>query len=78
VSDYDELMRAYSAIARDNERRAIKKSLRTIKAARKAGLPIKAAVVEGTELQSGQPEAAAATFNEWDEDLGTNSLKARQ
>jgi hypothetical protein len=76
--DNDGLMRAFAAIARRKQREQISKGLAVIKAAQKAGLPVKAATIEGVELQFGEPESAAVTFNEWDKDLGTRPPQIRQ
>lgn len=77
MTDNDALLRAYSAIARREERARRRKALAIIKQAQKAGLLIKAAVVEGVELQFGKPGTAAATLNEWDQDLGTHPPQVR-
>jgi hypothetical protein len=73
-----ELLRAYSAIAKREERERVAKGLAVVKAARKKGLPVKAATIEGVTLEFGEPEAAPATFNEWDQDLGTHPPQIRQ
>jgi hypothetical protein len=54
----NELLRAYAAIARREERERIAKGLRVVKAVEKAGKPITRATIEGVELQFGGQEAA--------------------
>src|SRR5262249_24858837 len=49
--DKDGLMRAFAAIAKDKERENIKKSLRVIKAAQRAGVPVKRVIIAGVELE---------------------------
>jgi len=58
MTDYNELMRAYAAIARREERERIAKGLRVVKAVEKAGKPVTRATIEGVELQFGEPDAA--------------------
>jgi hypothetical protein len=79
MCDTAELLKAYAAIAKREERERIAKELRVVKAAQKRGLSIKRAIVGGVMLELGQPEAAPATsFNEWDQDLGTHPPQTRQ
>jgi hypothetical protein len=61
MTDYKDLMRAFTATARWKEREAIAKGLRVIKAMEKAGKPVKAATIDGVELQFGAPESAPKT-----------------
>jgi hypothetical protein len=73
----DELLRAYTAIAKREQRERVAKAVAVVKAARKKGLPVKVASIEGVTLQFGEPDAAPVT-NEWDEDLGTHQAQTRQ
>jgi hypothetical protein len=60
----DDFFRAVAANSRREQRERIKKGLAVVKAAKKAGLPIKSAVVEGTVLELGEadpPEKAILT-----------------
>jgi hypothetical protein len=83
----DRRLEALVASSTPPQRRIRKPSLatqlRVIKAAQKAGLPVKAATIDGVALTFGRPEAdppasAAADVNEWDADLGTNPPSLRQ
>lgn len=70
----DALLRAFAVISKRERRERLKQALAIIKQAQRAGLSIKAAVVEGVvELQFGKPEAAPDSFNEWDQDLGNGT-----
>lgn len=68
MTDNDALMRVYGIISRRERRERVKQALAVIEAARKKGLPVKAATIEGVVLELGEPETAPAT-NEWDLDL---------
>jgi hypothetical protein len=71
MTDNDELLRTYSIIARREQRERIAKGLRVVKAAKKAGLPVKAATVEGVALEFGAPETnETISANPWDEIYG--------
>jgi hypothetical protein len=74
----DELLRAYAAIARREQRERVARGLAVVRAARKKGLPVKVATIEGVALQFGGPEAAPA--NEWDREfgIGTHPPQIRQ
>jgi hypothetical protein len=76
MTDNDELLRVYTAVARREQRERVSKGLSVVKAARKKGLPVKSATIEGVALEFGEPEAAPA--NEWDQDLGTHPPQIRQ
>jgi hypothetical protein len=53
-------LRALARDARRAHRERLARQLSVIKAARKAGLPVKRATVEGVELEFGKPESAPA------------------
>jgi hypothetical protein len=64
MSDHHKaLMQAFATIARREERERRRKALATIRAARKAGLPIKSVVVDDVRLEFGAAEPAAKTFD---------------
>jgi hypothetical protein len=78
MTDSGGLLRAFTAIARREQRERVAKGLAVVKAARKKGLPVKAATIEGVALEFGEPDTTPATFNEWDQDLGTLPPSIRQ
>ena len=53
-----DLLRAFAAAAWREQRERIAKGIAVLKTAKKAGLPIKAAVVRGVTLELGEPDAA--------------------
>jgi hypothetical protein len=58
MTDHKALLRAYTAIARREQKERIAKGLAVVKAAKNAGLPVKAANIDGVEIEFGEPEAA--------------------
>jgi hypothetical protein len=81
----DSIARLKDRWERREERKRIAKALAIIEAAKKSGLPVKAATIEGVELQFGSTPSneevenrPSATLNEWDQDLGTHPPQARQ
>jgi hypothetical protein len=84
--DWDAYFRGLARIKRAERKQRIKDDLATIKAANKAGLPVRRAIVEGTTLEFGEAEArpprpprppeppnAGGEGNEWDREYGTAS-----
>jgi hypothetical protein len=63
MTDTKALLRAFGAISRAEERERRRKALATIKAARKAGLPITSVVIDDIRLELGAPEPAAKAFD---------------
>jgi hypothetical protein len=82
MTDNDALLRALGRQSRRERRERVAEALAVVKAAKRAGLPVKGATVEGVALTFGAPDAPAAggnaEFNEWDRDLGTNPPSLRQ
>ena len=60
----DEYFRAMAALQRRERPERLAREIAVVKAAQRAGLPVKAAIVEGVALTFGDPEAAgkAATL----------------
>jgi hypothetical protein len=65
-------LKALDRLARRERRARVAQALAVIKAAQRAGLPVKGATVEGVPLAFGQPESAPApqlhphSTNPWD------------
>jgi hypothetical protein len=67
MTDNDDLLRAFGTIDRRNRRERIDRALKVIKAAQKAGLPVKGATIEGVALEFGEPGGSAITteLDQW-------------
>jgi hypothetical protein len=81
--DNEALIRALARISRSERKQRIKDGLAVIKAALRAGLPLRGATVESVELSLGAPEKqeppeAGGEINEWDKEYGTAPPEVRQ
>jgi hypothetical protein len=87
MTDNNDLLRAWTLIKRRERRERIAHDLAVVKAAERAGLPVKRAAIDGVDLEFGQPAPATpvnrtavadSDINEWDRDLGTYPPEVRQ
>ena len=62
----DDLLRALTQIGRRERRDRLRQALEVVKAARKAGLPVKAANIEGVDLQFAESENPAKALTPLD------------
>jgi glyoxylase-like metal-dependent hydrolase (beta-lactamase superfamily II) len=70
-----EYARAMAALQRRERRERLAREIAVVKAVEKAGLPVRRAVIDGVDLEFGQPEPKAApdeaTINPWDKRYAT-------
>jgi hypothetical protein len=69
VTPNNDLLRALTLIGRRERRERVARALAVVKEARKLGLPVKRATIDGVDMEFGPPEAAkeAAAVTELDQ-----------
>jgi hypothetical protein len=77
MTDTDASLRALTRIDRQKRRERRAHDIAVIKAVRRAGLPVKTAVVDGVQIEFGaEPAQTAETASpeaEWDREFGSSS-----